>query len=886
MIARQSIAAAVAVLAGLFAMQERDSAAAPATAPSDDRPLVLTPQNTIILEGPGGSAELLQYCLLRYYVSVETAEPFQPGAKVDRSTAPAFAVLRESPKLVLPADKCILSLGPTRLLGQADRQRLAQSAGAILLKRAGRAILLAGQLDEAVSAFLDRVAGIRSYAPEEIWTSRPAEKQMTVGELDLFRPRVFATSWLAPYWPRNREWVRLNPSAGRLTISSNHNLANIFPPDKYGRSHPEIYELRGGQRRVPLSVGTRIWNPCLSAKVLPDLAMEYVRATMKQRPGTKYISMGMMDINFDCQCESCQASVRRHGGSYSNLYYTLLNEVARRCQGEFPGLLITSLLYSNARTPPVGMRIEPNIVVKVVTKTYRFVEPEALAGEQRRIRAFSDLGARWMIHDWCFSGVSPRNYMHQYAAFLQWAAQNGMIGAYVEYSPGESWYLDGAKYWILAQLLADPYQDVDLLWKQYCRDMFGPAGELMYRFHQHFQDKFVHAPEHIMLADVPRQEPALFSPDDLAYQRSLLEGAIRLTAGDELIQQRLAKVLRYFRAHELFAQATYLPNKLDRQFAGEGINKPLLAFYVNDDGSKLDEAIRYYHTRRTVAPDDNYMEVRLGMPVSYVNNYTRPLAGLLGTIRRQTLGDAASNKADRASARAIVDRSVALLRENLPERRIDDRVRLLEGILGKMLWVPAVGPGEGPKIDGDLSDACWAKAAVLDDFTERDTLRRSKHQTRGKLLRCGDKLLLAVECRQDGPIWAQSPKDTLTGTHIWRESGIEAFFGPATAEDPPPYAQYVINAFGAFRGFGQAKDNRDGVQVEVKLDTDQGVFVIEAALPLKAGSYDYAACKTLTFNVGRMIYTRDSYESDVIVGWYPIFRTISDPASRSLIFLE
>ena len=90
-------------------------------------------------------------------MSVETAEPFQPGAKVDRSTAPAFAVLRESPKLVLPADKCILSLGPTRLLGQADRQRLAQSAGAILLKRAGRAILLAGQLDEAVSAFLDRV---------------------------------------------------------------------------------------------------------------------------------------------------------------------------------------------------------------------------------------------------------------------------------------------------------------------------------------------------------------------------------------------------------------------------------------------------------------------------------------------------------------------------------------------------------------------------------------------------------------------------------------------------------------------------------------------------------------------------------------------------------
>ena len=882
MTARQIVRTLVAALLAVALCLSPSPAAA-----ADDQPLVLTPQNTIILEGPGGTGELLQYYLLRYYVGLEAAEAFKPGAKADRSTSPAFPVLRESPKLAPPGDKCILSLGPTRLLGEADRQRLADSPGAVLLKRSGRVVLLAGQLDEAVSVFLDRVASIRSYAPDEIWTSRPPEKQMTVGELDLFRPRVFATSWLAPYWQRNREWVRLNPSAGRLTISSNHNLANIFPPDKYGQTHPEIYELRGGQRRVPLSVGTKVWNPCLSAKALPGLAMEYVRETMKQRPHTKYVSMGMMDISFDCQCESCQSSVRKHGGSYSNLYYALLNEVARRCRKEFPGLLITSLLYSNARTPPVGMRIEPNIVVKVVTKTYRFVETAALEAEQRRIQAFSDLGARWMIHDWCFSGVSPRNYMHQYAAFLQWAAQNGMIGAYIEYSPGESWYLDGAKYWVLAQLLADPYQDVDLLWKQYCRDMFGPAGgELMYRFHQHFQDKFVHAPEQITLADLPRQEPALFGPDDLAYQRSLLEGAMKRTAGDELIQQRLAKVMRYFRAHELFAQATYLPNKLDREFAGEGVNKPLLAFYVNDDSSKLDQAIRYYNTERTIAPDDNYMEVRLGMPVSYINNYTRGLAGLLGVIRRQALGQGVADNPDRAAARAMVDRSVALLGENLPQRRIEDRVRLLEGILRKMLWVPAVPVGEGPKIDGDLCDPCWAKAVDLSDFTERDTLRRSKHETSGKLLRCGDKLLLALVCRQDGPIWAQSPKDTLTGTHIWRESGIEVFFGPATADENPPFAQYVINAFGAFRGFGQSKDNRDGVQVEVKLDKDKGVYVIEAALPLKAGSYDYSACKALTFNVGRMIYTRDSYESDVIVGWYPIFRTISDPASRSLIFME
>jgi len=84
------------------------------------------------------------------------------------------------------------------------------------------------------------------------------------------------------------------------------------------------------------------------------------------------------------------------------------------------------------------MRIEPNIVVDSVIKSYNFVSPAAMDYEKRRIRAFSDLGAKWLTHDWCFSGVSPRSYMRQYASFLQWAAQNGMVGIYVEWSGGEA----------------------------------------------------------------------------------------------------------------------------------------------------------------------------------------------------------------------------------------------------------------------------------------------------------------------------------------------------------------------------------------------------------------------------------------------------------------
>jgi NADP-dependent 3-hydroxy acid dehydrogenase YdfG len=67
--------------------------------------------------------------------------------------------------------------------------------------------------------------------------------------------------------------------------------------------------------------------------------------------------------------------------------------------------------------------------------------------------------------------------------------------------------------------------------------------------------------------------------------------------------------------------------------------------------------------------------------------------------------------------------------------------------------------------------------------------------------------------------------------------------------------------------------------------SDEASFITAAEL-LVDGGYDYRGLNALIFNVGRMICTRDSYESDVILGWHPLFVTISDPASRGLVFFQ
>ncbi len=860
-----------------------------------DQTLKITPQNTVILNNTVYAGRHLQYFLIKFYVGEKEAESYRLDSKIDRAASPYFPLFEKAENL--PTGKNVIAVGRTQYLSDEDKARLeaASANGAALLKRQGTVVVIAGspfaenwQGDyAAMTEFLNRVCGIRFYAPGDLWISRPSSASINIDALNFFQEQAFMTSYYTQYSnpDRNKEWFRANPTTSRMRMNTNHNLANIFPPDKYGKSHPEIYELRGGERRIPTSIGTKIWNPSLVAPALPDLTMDYIREQKKKNPQLKYISLGMMDIEFHDESPAAQESVKRYG-DYSNLYYEYVNEVARRAAKEFPGLVISTFAYANARKAPIGMKIESNVAVKLVTKFYRHVEPHFAEFERRRALDFAALGSKWFVHEWVFSGVSPRNYTNQYARFLQWGKQHGMLGAYVEFSPEESWYLDGAKYWVLAQILADPYQDTDLLWRTYCNDMYGAAGEEMFKLFQHFQAKYTYAPEYIELADIPRQESALFSPADLAYQRSLLNEAVAKTKNDAQIQARLAHVLRQFRAHELFAQATYLPNRLDFKWKSSGINKELLAFYVNDDGKKLAEAVQYYDTQYSETPGTSRVSDRLGARNSYINNYVRGFAKLLRTIRAEATKGYDLATLDASKTRQLNDKAKQVLRANLPSKSRPAQVKKFEAILDKSLLVPC--QTQMPKIDGDLSDAAWKNAAPLVSWSERDTLLTSKHHTEGKIMRVGDKLVVGLKAKQEGPIWTQSSKETTAGTHIWRESGFEVFFGPLPAEGATtaPMAQYIVNAAGSFRGFSAARDNRKNVEVEVKLDTATNSYTVEAALPLKTDNYDYTNEKALTFNIARNVFLNSSYEGEVILGWYPIFYTVYNLESRGVIYFE
>ena len=851
-------------------------------------PLTLTPQNTVILSGHRYGAAHLRYYLVKFLVGAEHVEG---DYKLKASADGLFPLLRA--KDTVPAGKNVLAVGRTSFLTDDDRQWLEANPSSMLIARRDHVVVIAGSpLGEgwhgtykAMGKALDMIWGIRFYAPGDLWTSRPSLPEVQIEQLDFRFTCPFLKGSLSPR-PSTREWTNMNPLPNLSGLRATHALAYLLNPEQIG-VHPEIYPVHNGRRDTP---GGLSWNPCLSAPSLVDLTMQVIRkrvADRKQqhRPMPDYISLGVMDMPFTCECPACQASLARHD-SFSNLYYEYVNAVARRVAREFPGMYITTYVYSNVRTPPVGMRIEPNVVVDLVTKSYRFVDPEWRDYEKDRAAAFARLGAKWVIHDWAFASITPRLYMRQYAGFFQWAARHGMIGGLAETSPEENWYLEGAQYWIFAQLWWNPWQDVDLLWKQYCDDLYGPASQLMYDFWAHFHNRYVYAPDQIEISMLPQEDLALYSPEDLAWQRAQLQKAVAVTKGDAAIQQRLEKVLRYFRGHELFAQAVGEIYRLSRAHEGDGLNKAALAYYLNEKGNKLGEAIDYYYNRRTLPPDVNEGNRRQGEPFGHISMYTQAMQQILGVIRSQAMAGVDASD-PRAAADRIVERSLEVFRDHLPPTRDPARVRQWESILRKTLVIPRVD--KMPTLDGELSEAVWQKAARLEDFSERDTLADKPHAIAGRVMRVGDHLVFGFDLRMQGPLWVSTAPDVQTGSLSWRESGLEFFYGEAAASEKaePVVAQYIINYLGAFQGYLAAANNRQGVTVRTTYDPDQGTCVVEAAFPLKLeDKHDFTAAKALSFNVMFKTTPPDTKYPKDVMGWYPIFLSPHRPESRAIVFME
>jgi hypothetical protein len=217
-----------------------------------------------------------------------------------------------------------------------------------------------------VMAFLENELGCRFYTPgvsvipaknELVFNRFNHSEQPGVRVRNDFYFEAFDPIWAARNKMNGSMASRQQPG-GVESYWSVHTFYPLMPPAEFFSDHPEYYSLIDGKRT---------WDHaqlCLSNPDVLKIITERIKKTMRENPEYLIYDVSQNDWYNPCQCEKCQAIVKKEG-SESGIMIWFVNQVAEAVEKEFPDKFIGTLAYQYTRTPPENIHPRSNVVVRL-----------------------------------------------------------------------------------------------------------------------------------------------------------------------------------------------------------------------------------------------------------------------------------------------------------------------------------------------------------------------------------------------------------------------------------------------------------------------------------------------------------------------------------------
>ena len=273
--------------------------------------------------------------------------------------------------------------------------------------------------------FLDRKLGVHWFTPYAEYVPEFDSKELeefTYHGKPAIRIRlmlVYSDFYQRRYAARNlihRSANRLVPDAkyGEQRIFSPplncHGLHQIIPAHKYNLSnHPEFFALQNGKRIDPLKRGGST-DYCLTNPGLIEATARECRNYLKMAPDSKYISIQEGDGTRGlCQCEPCQALVKKCGNRESARWIYFANHVGAKLKDEFPKVKFLVFAYTASRLPPSGIKAEDYVAVQFCSWGGRrglpYADPKNTLGRQMldQIREWHSVCKNLLLWDYTYT---------------------------------------------------------------------------------------------------------------------------------------------------------------------------------------------------------------------------------------------------------------------------------------------------------------------------------------------------------------------------------------------------------------------------------------------------------------------------------------------------
>jgi len=267
-----------------------------------------------------------------------------------------------------------------------------------------------------------------------------------------------------------------------------HTFYMYIPPKTYFADHPEYFSLVGGKRQADRH------QLCLSNPEVRKLFITKLKAYIVDReakakaagtPPPVVYDISQNDWRGQCQCDACQAIVKREGDSEAGLLLDFINEIADAIKTDYPHVYIDTLAYQYTQTPPATVRPRDNTIIRLCDTRSNATFP-ITAEENTPFREFlltwSGIAKNLRIWDYAVTYAKPRGLpypsVHTYAEDFRFYAEHHVEGVFTELEYPVTADVRDYKVWLMAKLLENPYADTAALAHDFCSGFYGPAGTL------------------------------------------------------------------------------------------------------------------------------------------------------------------------------------------------------------------------------------------------------------------------------------------------------------------------------------------------------------------------------------------------------------------------
>lgn len=306
------------------------------------------------------------------------------------------------------------------------------------------------------------------------------------------RNRAYAT---APQCPLKRVGLEMDGSEC-------HNTLRYLPWDKYGKTHPEFYAERNGERKRQL--GGFDGNACWSSM---EGAEEYARNFVKERidgnlPCFRY-GIGAEDNNLVCTCSKCLAPLKLPDGRVLKLeddeelfrstqFLLWISRIAETIDRIRPGTQIETIAYMYATRPP-AITLPKNVAVQYAPISKNMKETY-FGKTNKKVKLYLDQWAERctelsFFEYWGDGSAFPRPISKILAVDIPYMVERKTTCVHAEWTQrNNSPFVSAMEFWVTCRLMWDASRPLEEYREEYMRRAYRGAADDMRVFYDNLRD--------------------------------------------------------------------------------------------------------------------------------------------------------------------------------------------------------------------------------------------------------------------------------------------------------------------------------------------------------------------------------------------------------------